>query len=156
MAEAQRKKKANFELSAGAVIFFENDGREYLLLKYESGNDYWGFPKGRVERKKKESLAGAALREIKEETGLGRNDVVLAPDFKEREHYFFKKDGVLISKEVVFFLARAKTKNVTVSWEHTGFEWLPYPAALERLKYKNHKELLKKAEAYLDAGAKHN
>lgn len=59
------------ERSAGAIVFYDNQGiREYLLL-YSSGGrglGYWGFPKGHVE--KNETDEEAALRETFEEKCL--------------------------------------------------------------------------------------
>lgn len=148
----KRAKNFKYEISAGAIIFIEESGgRKYLLLHYESGSekDYWGFPKGRVEREKKESLEVAALRELEEETGLKPEDAELIPAFKEKVHYFFRRGDTLISKDSVYFIARAKKPDIKISWEHVGFEWLPYEKALERIKHKNHRELLEKAEKFL-------
>ena len=51
----------------------------------------------------------------------------------------------------MFFLARAGPEaEVKVSHEHVGGEFLPYEAALERVTYKNAKEALRAAKAFLD------
>jgi len=62
------------ERSAGFVVFTEReDGKRlYLLLHYPSG--HWDFPKGHVEEG--ESEIRAALRELREETGLTDVEVV--------------------------------------------------------------------------------
>ncbi len=129
------------EKSAGVVVF--NDGR-YLLLHYEAG--HWDFPKGHVE--KGESDVQAALRELKEETGIV--DAEVLPGFSDGIRYFFKKEGKTIVKEVVFFVARTKTEKVTLSHEHKGFIWLPFKEAVVKLTYDNAKNVLKKAEAFLN------
>lgn len=55
------------ERSAGAVIFKNTaTGRVYLLLMHNP--NHLDFPKGNIERGESEELA--ALREVKEETGL--------------------------------------------------------------------------------------
>jgi len=46
-------------------------------------------------------------------------------------------------------LAETKTKDVKVSFEHLGYEWLTYQEALKKLTFKNAKEILKKANDYL-------
>ena len=150
----KRAKNFKYEISAGAMIFRENGDRKYLLLHYESEEAYWGFPKGHVERDKKESLEAAALREIREETGLEEKDLEIEPGFKEKIHYFFRKGDTLISKDAVYFLARAKKPEVKLSWEHIGFDWLSFKEALELIKHKNHRELLEKAENYLESKPK--
>lgn len=130
------------EKSAGMLVV--NDGK-YLLLLYDAG--HWDFPKGHIE--KDESSEQAALRELKEETGI--SDAEILPGFAENIHYFFKKEGKLISKEVVFFVATTKTSAVKLSFEHKDFIWLPFNDALAKLTYKTAKEVIQKAEAFLRA-----
>lgn len=137
------------EHSAGAVIFRREKGDEicYLLLRYrsESRKEYWGFPKGHVERGEK--LEETARREIKEETGLG--DVKFIKGFKEGEKYFFTREGKKVYKTVIFLLAETRTKNVAISSEHLDYRWLFYKEASARLTFKNAKEILKKANNFL-------
>lgn len=138
------------EKSAGAVIFRrENDKIYYLLLHYPSSakapRDYWDFPKGHVE--KGENEIKTVKREIEEETGL--KDVEFIEGFKEWIKYFFKFRGKNVLKFVTFYLVETKTKKVKVSFEHLGFEWLPYEKALEKLTFKNAKEILKKANNFI-------
>ena len=87
------------ELSAGCVVYKKDDPVKYLLLHYEA--DHWDFPKGHVEAN--ESNEQAALREVKEETGI--EDANLIPGFKESISYYYKQQSQTIFKEVVFFLA---------------------------------------------------
>jgi len=128
------------EKSAGIIVV--NDGK-FLLLLYDAG--HWDFPKGHIE--KDESSEQAALRELKEETGI--SDAEILPGFAESIHYFFKKEGRLVSKDVVFFAARTKTSDVKLSFEHKDFIWLPFNDALAKLTYKNAKEVLRKVEVFL-------
>lgn len=137
----------NHEFSAGIVVYYRRDTkREYLLLHYQSG--HWDFPKGHIEPG--ESKEVAALRELEEETGL--DSVALLPGFQEQFDYFFKhpETGELTKKTVYFFVGRSNTKNVTLSFEHIGYTWLPFKQALEQLTYDNAKELLKKVEKFLN------
>jgi len=156
------------ETSAGAVIFREEGGKIfYLLLHYptqakrrvgdegklrkrqtsstDSKKDYWDFPKGNIE--KGEKLVETVKRETKEETGLG--DIKFIPGFKEAIKYFYKLKEKNIFKIVTFFLVRTKIKEVKISWEHTGFQWLPYEEAMEQITFKNAKEILKKANDFI-------
>ena len=136
------------EKSTGAVIFIINKERRYLLLHYPEG--HWDFPKGHIE--KGESEKQAALREIKEETSITVKAFI--EGFKERIHYFHTFKNAPISKSVVFYLAHSDTAEVTLSFEHIGFIWLPYKEALSRLTYNNSKEILKKAEDFLTHASK--
>ena len=138
------------EKSAGAVIFRKEGSKIfYLLLHYQSGarrpHPYWDFPKGHIE--KGENPESTAVREVKEETGL--KDIKLVEDFKETIRYFFRYGKKNILKFVTFFLAKTKTEKVKISFEHIGYKWLPYKEAVEQLKFKNAKEILKKANDHL-------
>jgi len=130
------------EHSAGAIIFRENKEIEYLFLVYEKG--YLDFPRGNVE--KGESEVEAAKREVFEETGL---KVEFIPGFKAETSWFYKKDGKLVKKTVVYFLAKTDKKEIKISWEHKGYEWLTFEEAMKRLKFENTKEILKKANNFL-------
>jgi len=130
------------EHSAGIVV--KKDG-EYLLLHYEAG--HWDLPKGKVEQN--ESDEQAALRELEEETGI--TDVTLIPEFEETIHYFFKREGQTISKDVIFFLGKVDVKDITLSHEHKEFEWLPLNQALEKVTFESAKEVLRKADAFLNS-----
>jgi hypothetical protein len=67
--------------------------------------------------------------------------------------YFFKFQGKNILKFVTFYLAETKTKEIKISWEHIGYKWLPYQEAFKQLTYKNAKEILKKANQFLEKHA---
>jgi bis(5'-nucleosidyl)-tetraphosphatase len=128
------------EESCGAVIYHKN---EFLLLKYEAG--HWGFPKGNRERG--ETKLETAVREVKEETGI--TDLEFA-DFEKNISYFYKRKGKTVYKTVTYFLAASKTRDVTISWEHKGFAWLPYKKALEKLTFSNAREVLRAGKHFLD------
>ena len=138
------------EQSAGAVIFrIENKEIYYLLLHYPTEprvkKEYWDFPKGHPE--KGETQKQAAAREVAEETGL--KDITFAPGFKESIQYYFFVEGKTVFKTVVFFLAETKKKEIKISFEHTGFIWLPFTQAMEKLKFANARRILRAAHRYL-------
>jgi 8-oxo-dGTP pyrophosphatase MutT (NUDIX family) len=140
----------SLEKSAGAVIFRkEGDKIYYLLLHYPSSSKtkrgYWDLPKGHIE--KGEKIEDTAKREVREETGL--TDISFVGGFKEGIKYFFRLKGENIFKIVTFLLAETRIKEVKISFEHIGAEWLLYEKAIERLTFKNAKEILKKANEYL-------
>jgi len=142
------------ETSAGAVIFRKNNNEiYYLLLHYEAG--HWDFPKGHIE--KGESEEDTVRREVEEETGI--KDIKIIEGFKEWIKYTFRRTYGLKKEEkekpewvfkiVTFYLAETETKEVKISFEHTGFKWLPYNEALKQLTFKKAKEILEKAHHYL-------
>jgi len=131
------------EKSAGAIVYRKEKEPMFLLLHYEMG--HWDFPKGKIEANEKG--LETVKREIQEETGI--KDIKILKDFKEKIHYYYKFEGELITKTVVFYLAKTDTENVKLSFEHIGFIWLPYEKAIDKLTYKNAKEILKKANDFL-------
>ncbi|MEK7658385.1 MAG: NUDIX domain-containing protein [Patescibacteria group bacterium] len=157
------------EKSAGVIIFRREpfdpaQGKKsdifYLLLHYapsEPGkHGHWGFAKGHIE--KGETDEETAKREVAEETGI--KDLKIISGFKELEKYFFRqvyglkgearKKAPWVFKSVVFFLAETKIKDVKISEEHAGFLWLAYGDAVRKISFKNSKELLKKANEFLE------
>ncbi len=150
------------EKSAGAVIFRRESSFAkatedkskifYLLLHYPRATrrpkPYWDFPKGHIE--KGEKIEDTAKRETYEETGL--KDIEIVPGFKETIKYFFKWEGKNILKFVTFFLAETKSpQEVKISGEHIGFEWLPFEEAVKKAAFKNAKNILQKANDYLNS-----
>ncbi|MBI2038574.1 MAG: NUDIX domain-containing protein [Candidatus Nealsonbacteria bacterium] len=139
------------ERSAGAVIFRKEAGKIfYLLLRYpartgRAKREYWDFPKGHINSG--ETIEDTVKREVQEETGL--TDIEFTEGFQLKIRYYLTKNQQKILKTVVFLLAEAKTKNIKISDEHTGFQWLPYEEALKRLVFKNAKNILEKADSVL-------
>lgn len=141
----------SIEKSAGAVIF-RKEGNEifYLLLHYpgashRANKDYWDFPKGHIEKGEKE--VDTVKREVFEETGI--EEIKIIEGFRETIKYFFKWQDKTILKFVTFYLAETKQKEVRISFEHIGYEWLPFKKALERLTHNTAKEILQKAHNFL-------
>jgi len=137
------------EKSAGAIILFKNEEIEYLLLQYASkrGNDksYWDLPKGHVE--KGETEVDTVKREVKEETGLSSLEFIKG--FRREIKYFFRFEGKTIFKIVAFYLAEVKSKEIAISEEHLSYTWLPYKQALDKLTFKNAKDILEGANNFL-------
>jgi 8-oxo-dGTP pyrophosphatase MutT (NUDIX family) len=132
------------EVYAGFILFNEIEDKEFLLLNYPS--KHWDFVKGKME--KDETAHETALRETKEETGI--SDVEFIDGFKEEIEYYFYADNQEIHKKVIFFLGKTKTKDIILSHEHLDFIWLNFDNALEKITYKNAKNLLKKSRKFLD------
>ena len=133
------------EKSCGAVVFLKSPEVKYLLLRYGAG--HWDFVKGNVEPN--ESEKETVIREIREETSI--IDIRFIDDFREKIEYFYRRQGTTVHKEVVFFLAETRTEKVTLSFEHVGYIWLNYQNAMEKLTFKNAKNILQKAFKLLKA-----
>jgi bis(5'-nucleosidyl)-tetraphosphatase len=133
------------EKSCGAVVFLKNSEVNYLLLRYGAG--HWDFVKGNVEPN--ESEKDTVIRELREETGIV--DAQFIADFREKIDYFYRRQGATIHKEVIFFLIETHTETVELSYEHVGYTWLNYQRAMEKLTFKNAKDVLQKAHELLKA-----
>ena len=134
------------ERSAGIVLYREDSGKKlFLLLHYPSG--HWDFVKGRIEKGEQEKEA--AIREAREETGI--TDVEFIDGFEEKIHYTYQYDGKQVKKEVIFFLGKTKTSNVTISDEHLDHVWLEYDLAYSKTTYQNAKSLLQKSKTLVFA-----
>lgn len=128
--------------AAGFVLTRERAGQEprYLLI-VNARDGFPGLPKGHVDGN--ESDLETALRETREETGLTDLDVV--PGFREEISYRVRKGGGWRWKTVVYFRARLRSGEVRLSHEHTAFEWLALPEAIQRLSFASLVETLWKA-----------
>ena len=80
---------------------------------------------------------------------MGISRISKKEGFKEPVHYFYRREGRLISKDVEFFLFKSREKDVTISHEHTGYAWMSFENAMKTLMFKNQKDLLKKAHRFL-------
>ena len=141
----------NIETSAGAVIFRRSEGKLLFLVIYSARNKVWGFPKGHIEEGETEK--GAALREIKEETGL--ENLCFFYFFREEDVYkvkcnrgYFK--GSIVEKHSVYFLCEANEESVIVDQEEiSDYKWLELEEANELLDFDSLKVLLQKAERFV-------
>jgi 8-oxo-dGTP pyrophosphatase MutT (NUDIX family) len=132
------------EKSCGAVIFIKKDeSTKYLLLNYVAG--HWDFVKGNVEPNENEKQT--VVRELQEETSITNAQFV--EDFREPIVYFYRRQGLTVHKEVVFFVMEAYTDKVMLSFEHVGYAWLDYQHVMEKLTFKNSKDVLQKAHDFL-------
>ena len=128
------------EKSCGIILI--DDKNEYLLVRLHAG--HWDFPKGHVEQGETEKET--ALREVLEETGL---QAIILPGFRETVTYLVKG---YIPKEVVYFLGRPHNRDVNIQVEEVSdFAFLPYEAARKRLTFETNRQLLDKAQAFLES-----
>lgn len=132
------------EVSAGIIIYrMTNEGPKFLLL-YHRGR-YWNFPKGKLNEGEKNFFA--ALREVYEETGIGKKDLIFVDWFKAQDRFTFIKNKEKVFKVVSYYLAETHKISVRLSPdpEQQGYGWFLYRDALHMLIHQNLKKNLKNA-----------
>ena len=131
-----------YERSCGAVVFHEiGEVTRFLLIKNKR-SAHWSFPKGHVEEG--ESDEQAAIREVKEETGI---DIQILEGFKAKSEYSIQHK---IEKLVYIFAATCESTKTTIQEEEIDdYLWLDYSKAMKHLKFENDKNILRRVNEYL-------
>ncbi len=137
-------------ISAGIIVFRKTpEGIKFLLLYH--GRNYWNFAKGKVESEEK--AWQAALRELREETGLKSTEIRFVAGFRTHERFTFQRGAEKVFKLVILYLAETKQTQITISDEHEGFGWFTYSEAKRALgKYKDSVKILDEAHGFLQRG----
>jgi len=137
------------ERSYGIVPVYEDEtGREYLLVQHHAG--HWAFPKGHAESG--ESPRRAAERELCEETGLSRCDVLAEPAFQE--HYTIHRSGKPVEKTVTYFIGRVHSRGITPQPEEIAdTAWGNVDQTRQRITFPEGRALLDRVEAHLNGQA---
>jgi 8-oxo-dGTP diphosphatase len=114
---------------------------EIKILMIKDQTDKWVFPKGLVD--KGETKEQAAIREVKEETGL-EHVKIIAPLGQIK--FFYKWEGETIFKIVYFFLMETDQEDLKHQREEIkDAAWIDMNSVLEKNSYKNQEEIIKKA-----------
>ena len=141
--------RAQQETSAGGVVYRKDDAGPLFLLIRDSYQN-WGFPKGHVETG--ERAEDAALREVREETGI---DEVAIRGVIDTIDWYFRFRGRLIHKVCHFYLM--ETSQAITSPQHaegiTACQWVDYGAARTAISYANARQLLLRAQEMVAGSA---
>jgi len=110
--------------SCGVILFREQTGRQFLLMKHARRYD---LPKGHL--KQGEDELNCALRELQEETGITSDEVRIDPEFRF-EHTYYPRyrrlGGKRVAKTVVIFLGWLRISADVSPTEHAGYEWVEW------------------------------
>lgn len=121
------------ERSAGGLVV---RGEEVLLISLVGG-ERWQLPKGHVEPG--ESEEQAAVREVREETGVSGRPLARLPEIE----YWFVQAGQRVHKRVAYFLLGYESGSELDfdPAEVSGAAWFRWDAALERLTFDNERQV---------------
>jgi 8-oxo-dGTP pyrophosphatase MutT (NUDIX family) len=135
------------EVSAGGVVYRRgDDGIEVVLASRRTrrGQLAWGLAKGGIERGETKEVA--AIREVREETGMTAEIEADLGDTK----YMYVWDDIRIRKTVHFFLMRHTGGNVEDrDDEMEEIRWFPLERAIKRAAYRGERDMLVKASELL-------
>lgn len=128
----------------GIKGLIENDEGKILLLKADiskhrkNTEPYWDIPGGRIDEG--QSVLKTLKREIREETGIK----------SLKSHEFFTavvsnheipvEDKMLGLALMIYKVKIPKASKITISKEHTAYEWVSRAEAKKRLAHKYPKE----------------
>ena len=143
-----RPPKTRVENSAGGVVLRRIEDVIHVLLIRDPYHN-WGLPKGHLEAG--EDARAAALREVREETGL--QELMLGSELGTID-WFFRVDGSLVHKYCDFFAMHSPRGEVVPELEEgiTECDWLPLSDGIDRIAYDNARGILREAERRLEAG----
>jgi 8-oxo-dGTP pyrophosphatase MutT (NUDIX family) len=125
------------EFSAGGVVV--RDGQCVVIVptrRAADGSKVLALPKGHPDGG--ESAADAALREVREETGVDATLVAKLGDIR----YWYMRGGRRIAKVVSFFLldyVSGELEDHDQEVEHA--EWMALDEAAQRLTYKGERDI---------------
>jgi|SRR5581483_4840770 8-oxo-dGTP pyrophosphatase MutT (NUDIX family) len=142
---AAPKGRTRNEHSSGGAVIAVRDGRPHVAMIATRGKTRWGLPKGAVSQG--ETSEAAALREVREETGLDA-EIVKPLDTIE---YFFRAGDTLIHKKVDFYLMTHTGGELTPQLsEVDDVEWVELGAAIQRASFPSERKLLEAAQQGLE------
>lgn len=128
------------ERSFGIIpLRYVKENWETLLVKHVKG--HWAFPKGHAEEN--ELPKEAAIRELKEETGLDIKKMLYPQPLKE--FYLFKRGGLLVEKFVFYFLAEVEGEVNIQQEEIEAYQWILLESAPLALTFRESKSLATEA-----------
>jgi 8-oxo-dGTP pyrophosphatase MutT (NUDIX family) len=132
---------AKREFSAGGVVVRGDEVVVIVPVKRDiSGNRVLGLPKGHPDGS--ETAEAAALREVREETGVEGEVVSKLGDV----HYWYQRGGRRVFKLVTFFLMQYRSGDLA-DHDHEVEEasWMPLAQAARSLTYAGEREMVARA-----------
>jgi 8-oxo-dGTP pyrophosphatase MutT (NUDIX family) len=131
--------------SAGGLVV---DGGRILLISTHAGTR-WQLPKGHIEAG--ESAEQAAVREVREETGVTGRVVAALPAI---EYWYVEHGTRRVHKQVAYFLLAYVSGDAADFDAHevSGAEWFPWETGLAKLSFENERQVVRAAREAAKGG----
>jgi 8-oxo-dGTP diphosphatase len=131
------RRRTRQEHSSGGAVISLREGAPHIALIATRNRTRWGLPKGAVNEG--ETSEAAALREVREETGIEAK--IVRP--LETIEYFFRAGDTLIQKRVDFYLMDYVAGDLEPQLsEVDDVEWVELSSALRRASFDSERKLL--------------
>lgn len=130
-------------IAAGAVVSRDNSGEKEFLIIHRGYRQDWSFPKGKVDPG--EHLVGAAIREVREETGFAIQLGVPLPTVR-----YMKGTA---TKDAHYWNAQFLSGQFIPNDEVDQVKWLPLGRAKKLLTYEHDQEMIELAANSSDTSA---
>lgn len=150
------------EYAYGIIPFYRASLGEYVFFIGKTpegrGKVFWKFPKGHKDHSEEDDI-DAALRELREETGIALPESAVIQSVSFVEEYFFeRKTGdsrdEIVKKKNTFWLGQVSSQSSAPpevsldGLEFSEYRWAPFSEALALLP-DNSKSFFEEAHAFL-------